>query len=92
MRRWEESSKEEDKIAMRKMEGKSLQVEGVQRAPELVASKVLPKEKEPKKDKKKSKVVPGPHRRWKRRQAIRNSKVRRKWCSGGTPVWKKLIR
>ena len=54
-RQWEETSKEEE-IAKAKMDGKSLQVEGVQVAPELMVSRVFPKEKEQKKEKKKSKV------------------------------------
>ena len=53
----EEVSEAEEKIAARNVEGKSLQVEGVQRAPELLVSQVVTKEKEPKKEKKKSKVV-----------------------------------
>ena len=53
MRQWEEASKEEEMIAKRNMEPTSLQVEGVQRAPELPVSLVLTKEKEPKTEKKK---------------------------------------
>ena len=45
VRQWEETSKEEEKIAKRKVEGKSLLVEGVQRAPELLVSQVSTKEK-----------------------------------------------
>ena len=45
MRQWEDVSKEGEKIKMRKMGGKSLQVKGVQRAPELLASQVLTKER-----------------------------------------------
>ena len=40
VRQWEEISKEVEKIEKGKMEGKSLQVEGVQRAPELLVSQV----------------------------------------------------
>ena len=56
MRHWEETSKEEVKIANGKMEGKSLQVEGVEKAPEYPVSQVLTKEKEQTKEKKKSKA------------------------------------
>ena len=42
---------------MRRMEGKSLQVAGAQMAPELRVSQVLMREKEPKKELKKSKVA-----------------------------------
>ena len=52
VRQWEEASKEEEKIAKGKFEGKSLQVEGVQGAPELQISQVLAKEKEQKKSSK----------------------------------------
>ena len=51
---------------MKKMEGKSLQVEGVQRALELPESEVLTKEKEQQKEKKK----------------VRCSKTRKKWFNG----------
>ena len=53
MRQWEDVSKEEENITVRKMEGRSLQVEGVQKVPELLMSQVLSKEKGPKKEKKK---------------------------------------
>ena len=56
MKQWEDVSKEE-KITMRKMEGKSLQVDGVQKVPDLFVSQVATKEKEPKKENKKRKVV-----------------------------------
>ena len=55
-RQWEDVSKEEEKITVRKMEGRSLQVEGAHKALELLVSQVLTKEKEPKKEMKKSKV------------------------------------
>ena len=45
VRHWEEISKEEEKIAKGKMDGKSLQVEGAHRAPELLVSQVLKKER-----------------------------------------------
>ena len=41
MRQWEYVSKEGEKISLKKTEGKSLQVEGVQRVPELLVSQVL---------------------------------------------------
>ena len=44
MRQREEVSKEEEKITVRKMEGRSLQLEGVQKAPEILVSQVLTKE------------------------------------------------
>ena len=53
VRQWEDSIKEEEKIAKGKMEGKNLQVEGVQRTPELLVSQVLMKEKEQKKKRRK---------------------------------------
>ena len=56
-RRWEETSKEEEKTAKCKMKGQRLQVEGAQRTPELLVSKVFTKEKEQKKEKKTSKLV-----------------------------------
>ena len=37
MKQWEDVSNEEEKITVRKMEGKRLQVEGVQKVPELLA-------------------------------------------------------
>ena len=55
MRKWDEASKEEEKIA--KTEGKSLQLESVQRGRDTLVSQVLTKENEPTKEKKKSKVV-----------------------------------
>ena len=45
MKQWEVVSKEEKKITVRKIEGKSLQVERVQKVPELLMSQVLTKEK-----------------------------------------------
>ena len=57
MRQCEDVSEDEEKIKMRKMEGKSLQVEGVQRAPELLVSQVFTKDEEPKEEEKKMKVV-----------------------------------
>ena len=57
MRQWEDDSREEEKITMRKMEGKRLQVESVQKAPELLVRRVLTTEKGSKKEKKKSKVA-----------------------------------
>ena len=45
-RQREEVRKEEDKILRRKAEGKGLQIEGVQRVPELVVSQTVTKEKE----------------------------------------------
>ena len=45
VRHREDISKEEEKIAKVKMEGKSLQVEGAHRAPELLVSQVLTKER-----------------------------------------------
>ena len=56
MRHWENVCKEEEKIT-KKMEGKSLQVEGVQMAPELLVSQVLMKDTEPKKEMEKSNVA-----------------------------------
>ena len=44
MRQREEVSKEDEKITVRKMEGRSLQHEAVQKAPEILVSQVLTKE------------------------------------------------
>ena len=49
--------KEDEKITMKEMEGRILQVNGVQKAPQLRISPVVTKEKELKKEKKKSKLV-----------------------------------
>ena len=57
MNQWEDVSKEEEKITVRKMEGKRLQVEGVQKVLEFLVSQVVTKEKEPKKEKKKTWLV-----------------------------------
>ena len=57
MRQWEKTNEKKEKIAKRKMEGKSLQVEGVQKAPELLVSHVFTKEKEQEKEQKKSKMI-----------------------------------
>ena len=35
MRQWEDVSQEEEKITVRKMEGRRMQVEGAQKVPEL---------------------------------------------------------
>ena len=51
---WEETRKEEEKIAERKSEGESLQVGGVQMAPELLVSQVLMKEMKQKEEAKNS--------------------------------------
>ena len=57
MRQLGDVGKEKEKIPVRNMKFKSLQVEGVQRARELPVSQLLTKEKEVKKEKKKGKVV-----------------------------------
>ena len=57
MRRWEDVSTEEEKITVEKMEGESLQVEGVQKAPELLVFQVLTKEKDQRRRRKKSKLA-----------------------------------
>ena len=57
MRQWEYvSQEEEEKITVRKMEGRRMQVEGAQKVPELLVTQVLTIEKEPKKEKYKGKV------------------------------------
>ena len=75
VRQGEEPSKDEKKIAKGKMEGKSLQFEGVQRAPELLVSQVLTQEKGQNKDKKKSKLVGlVPQRRWRKKESKEESR------------------
>ena len=56
-RQWKDVIKEEEKITARKLEGKSLQVEGAQKVPELSVSQVATKDKELHKESRKSKVV-----------------------------------
>ena len=56
-RQREEVSIEEDKTVRRKAEGKGLQIEGVQRVPELMVSQTLTKEKELRKKERKGKVA-----------------------------------
>ena len=62
-RQWEEDCKEEEKIAKGKMEDKSLQVEGVQKAPELPVSQVSTKERGPTRRRTKVKWQAGPQKR-----------------------------
>ena len=57
MRHWEEVSKEEEKIGTRQTAGNGLQIQGVQRVPQLVVSHILTKEKGLKKKERKGKVV-----------------------------------
>ena len=57
MRQWEEVSKEEEKTEVRKFVGRSSQIEGVQKAPEVLVFEVFTKEKEAKKEKKKNSKV-----------------------------------
>ena len=57
MRHWEDVSKEEEKIMVSKIEGRSFLVEEMQKAPELLVSELLMKEKELKKEKKQSEVA-----------------------------------
>ena len=57
MRQWEEVTKEEEKFVKRKTEGNGLQINGVHRAPQLVVSSMLSKEKGPKEKERKGKVV-----------------------------------
>ena len=57
MRQLGDVGKEEEKIPVRKMKGKSLQVESVQRARGLLVSQLLTKERRSRKEKKKGKVV-----------------------------------
>ena len=57
MRQWEDVCKEDEKFTVRRMVGKSLQVEGVQKAPKLLVSQVLKMKKEPNKEKKIRKVA-----------------------------------
>ena len=45
MKQWEDVGKEEEKITVRKMEGRSSQVDGVQKAPQLLVSQVFNKGK-----------------------------------------------
>ena len=59
--------KEEEKIAKRKMKGKSLQVDGVKRVPELVVSQIMTKEKELRKTEGKGNVAGWSKKRSKRR-------------------------
>ena len=55
MRQWEDVSKEEGKSVKRKTAGNGLQIEGVQRVPQLMVSQILTEEKELKKKEKKRK-------------------------------------
>ena len=89
MRQWEDARKEEEKITMRKMEGKSLQVEGVQTAPELPVSQVLMKEEEPKKEMKKSKVAGWSTEKMDEKARKQALKTLKKWCNGGASIKKK---
>ena len=57
VKHWEDVRKEEEKITMRKMDGRSLQVEGVKQAPEFPIPQALKQEKEKKKKKKKKKFA-----------------------------------
>ena len=76
--RREDVSKEEEKITVRNMEDKSFQVEGVQ------------KEKELKKENKKSEVVGWSTEKVEEKQVNTSSKTRKKWCNGGTSIRKEI--
>ena len=63
-------------MAVMKMKGRSLQVEGVQKAPKLRFSQVLPKEMKQNEETKKVKSLAGPLKRWRRKKACRSLKTR----------------
>ena len=67
------------------MEGRSLQVEGVQKAPEILVSRVLTKERRQRRRRRlrrrKVRWQAGPQKRWRRKQASTISEIRKKWSN-----------